>query len=87
MAQVINGLLTSKVNAGSLTRGDVVIRNGIVQEIQRTEHRGPTGASFTRLRGANSAYVSIKTSEEAFWIGINTPMDRVVGARSAGQIN
>lgn len=77
-------LLTSKVNAHSLTRGDLIILDRGAVEAEAVEVR-----SVTEL-GAGSLDIAVRSKISGEWIGhwwMNEPVDRVTGGRSAGQIN
>lgn len=76
-------LLTSKANAHSLDRGDMIT----------LERMGYTGAYRVINRSTKSNVISLilenllngRTVD--YPVDINQPIDRVTGARSAGQIN
>lgn len=75
-------LLTSKANAHSLARGDLIILDrGAVEAVEVR--------SVTEL-GAGSLDIAVCSKTSGEWIGhwwMNEPVDRVTGGRSAGQIN
>lgn len=85
MVRVIEGQLASPMNAGSLEPGDRIFKGEIDQEIISIS--APRRYMEMAGRSSGSPYVVIKTDLSTFHIGINTPLDRVVGARSGGQIN
>lgn len=80
MSKIINGFLTSKVNAGSLEHGDMTIFGESTCTV--------TG---TRRPSDHPGYVTLYMSfPEGHRFGcdfrINEPRDRVTGSRSGGQI-
>ena len=91
MSKVINTLthgaqLTSKVNAHSLTRGDLIALNGDAPVAELVEVR-----SVTEIKDhPGSLDITVRNETTGEWTGhwwMNEPVDRVTGARSAGQIN
>ena len=84
MVKVIEGFYLSPMNAGSLEPGDKIWRGEMDQEVISVSL--PKRYMETGRGHSGSPYVVIKTDMSTFHVGINTPLDRIVGARSAGQI-
>lgn len=84
MVKIINGVLTSPMNAGSLEPGDRIFKGEIDQEIISVS--APRRYMEMAGRHSGSPYVVIRTDLSSFHVGINTPLLRIVGARSGGQI-
>lgn len=84
MVKVIEGFYLSPMNAGSLEPGDRIWRGEMDQEVISVSF--PRRHIGTWRDGSGTPYVVIKTDMNTFHIGINTPLDRIVGARGAGQI-
>lgn len=84
MVRVIEGQLASPMNAGSLEPGDRIFKGEIDQEIISVS--APRQHMEMAGRHSGSPYVVIRTDLTSFHIGINTPLLRIVGARSGGQI-
>lgn len=78
MTKVIEGELTGKVHARTLVPGDVIWRDG-----ERFEVTGNIQHSLTVKLTLRDAFGILRFPP---WTSINTPIDRVTGARSAGQI-
>lgn len=77
MARVLNGVLTSKVNAGSLHTGDEIIHDGRRKRITSTRRLGNLGLFV----------IFTYDNEPGPWHwNINEPLNRVAGSRTAGQI-
>lgn len=67
---------TSKTNAGSLTRGDLILDEGKQFRLAANPE--------VRSGLANLRVVDTDGHDHAWIRGVNQPMDRVVGARSSG---
>jgi hypothetical protein len=77
--QTHGDLCTSPMNAGSLEPGDMIVIEDRVETVESVILKG-------RWRIHNQTTI-IQTNHTAHVKGRNTPLDRVVGARSAGQVN
>lgn len=75
MAAVINGILTSPANAGSMLKGDRLMFWGT----QITISGHPS-------RSVESDSVFLPMGDAGVWMPINQPVPRVIGARAGGVI-
>jgi len=82
MSQVIDGLLTSKMNAARLIRGDMIFIGGTLATV--------TGIG-SELAESGDRAVKLQIVDEYglgrnYRLGLNRPVSRVTGGRSGGQI-
>lgn len=82
MVKVIDGQLTSPCNAHSLGLGDFVVDAFRISEVTGTKSPRWVENSLGRR-----LVIDLWFNGRHLIIGANTPVNRVVGARSAGQIN
>jgi len=80
--------LTGRVFARNLEPGDLFVSGtGRVIEVLNQEERRVEGCCTLNVRTKASAGRDLPGSDYRVPYGINQSVDRIVGARSAGQIN
>jgi hypothetical protein len=83
MSRVIDGLLTSKMNAASLSRGDMIFLDGTLSTVTSTCDGGQLASGDRAVRLQITDEYGLGRN---YRLAVNRPVSRVTGGRSGGQI-